>query len=187
VQRQSLQTVEEDRQRMLSVLSRHLPAITPEELEKKKNGFLKAMRFGFVVAGLLVVLAMASVVGAVYTVVRVRRPPPIKATEPAAPVADKPITLEMDGGGMIVRWSDDAEHLYGYDAHEIEGQPITRLFASDSEIERLYKELQSVHRTTFETVHKTKTGNAVPVRIDFRAVQDDAHPKAVIGLVCARR
>lgn len=188
VQGQALDRMNATYKKVQETLTKTLPLMQPGELEIKKQSLLHAMRMHMIFAGALAltgILMMAGVgVGAWRLwkgIPATKRPQEVKQEAPP----EHPI-LKMDLQGQIVSWSAAAEKLYEYEAFEITGQPISRLFASESEITRLYKEMKSTPHLRFETQHRAKSGVVFPVRVDFRPITDGGKVIA-IGLICHRR
>jgi PAS domain S-box-containing protein len=186
---QAAKLMDAEREQVVSTLNRYLPAMPPAELEARKVAILNAMRLHLAGAAGIALLGLASFVMVVIGAYRLlHAPAPIADGIYRAPVGPSPdAILQMDLKGMIIGWSTEAEALYGYSASEMHGQSIGRLFDSDSEIARLGKELQKAKRVTFETVHKTKAGLPIPIRIEFHTVTDAAGYASAISLACTRR
>jgi PAS domain S-box-containing protein len=186
---QAEKLMDAEREQVVSTLNKFLPAMPPAELEAKKETILNAMRFHLAGAGAIALLGVASLVIAVIVAYRLLHArAPIADGIYRAPVGPSPdAILQMDLKGMIIGWSTEAETLYGYSSAEMHGQSIGRLFESDSEIARLGKELLKAKRVTFETVHKTKAGAPIPIRIEFHTVTDAAGRASAISLACTRR
>jgi PAS domain S-box-containing protein len=184
--------MESQRNLVVSSLNRFLPAMAPAELEQRKQGYVRMMRIRTGVACLFALLALISLRIAVAAIGRANRgepliPPRKKKPVAAAPPEGPEPTLEMDLKGMISGWTPAAETLYGYTAQEMRGKSISKLFESESEISRLYKGLLDSPQTHFETLHKLKSGQVIPVRIQFCPLTDAAGRATAIGLICIRR
>jgi PAS domain S-box-containing protein len=93
----------------------------------------------------------------------------------------------MDLKGLISQWSAAAEALYGYTAADMQGKSVAKLFESESEITRLYKDLMENPQTVFQTTHRSKDGTIFRVRIEFRPVMEGPGKTVAIGLICSRR
>ncbi len=84
--------------------------------------------------------------------------------------------------GTVVSWNPGAEHLYGYRADEVVGQPQPRLYPAGREAEesdaldRLRRGGQVEH---FETTRLRRDGTEVPVSLTVSCVRDEAG--AVVG------
>jgi PAS domain S-box-containing protein len=80
--------------------------------------------------------------------------------------------------GMITTWNPAAEHMYGYTAEEIIGQPITVLCPPDrvAEIQDILSKIRSGERVSyFETLRQRKDGTIFPVSVAVSPVWDDRH------------
>jgi len=179
--------MDSEREQVIATLNRFLPAMPPAELEAKKGAIFRSMHLHLAAAFGLGLLGLLSLVTAALAIYR------LSHALPKIPVADGMYraeklgpTLEMDLKGTITAWSPAAVTLYGYSAAEMQGQSISRLFESESEISRLGQELQAAKQAIFETTHKTKTGASLQVRIEFRPVTDSSDRTTAIGLVCTR-
>jgi two-component system cell cycle sensor histidine kinase/response regulator CckA len=79
--------------------------------------------------------------------------------------------------GIIAHWNKGAEHIYGYEAEEAIGRPIT-LLASDDHKDEIPKILESIrngqHVEHFETVRVTKDGRHVNVSISISPIHNEA-------------
>jgi PAS domain S-box-containing protein len=181
-----------------NALTKHLPAMPPAELEARKNGYVRAIRFGLIGAAVLGLFGVVSFLMMVIGAYRLKRgdrlwgggkPAPSKAA-PAAPPVHPPEpepTLQMDLKGLISHWSAAAETLYGYSASEMRGKSVAKLFESETEISRLYKDLMENPQTVFQTTHKAKNGTIFRVQIEFRPVMEGPGKTVAIGLICSRR
>jgi PAS domain S-box-containing protein len=175
---------------VVAALNRFLPAMPPAELQDRRHGYVIAMRirFGMMFGmGLLALISLSAVSLASYRLKRGIRLWPEPKPKAKAPVAAPEPTLKMDLKGLIVQWSHAAERLYGYAEDEMTGQSISKLFESEEEIARLYKELLAAPQTTFETTHRGKEGTLFRVKIQFMPVSDDSGKTAAIGLICTHR
>lgn len=187
VQGQALDRLKADSEQIRATLNMLLPPMQPEDLERRKQGILKTIRYRLITAGLIGLAGAASVVITILGAYRLGRfntllaPRSAKASSP-----DTSPTLEIDLKGTITSWSKTAERLYGYSASEIRGQSIATLFAADSEINRLHHQMQSSAQTSFETTHKGKNGASIPVHIEFRRITGPTGRMTAIGLSCTR-
>jgi PAS domain S-box-containing protein len=80
--------------------------------------------------------------------------------------------------GMITTWNPAAEHMYGYTAAEIIGQPITVLCPPDrtAEIQEILGKIRSGERIPYhETTRQRKDGTIFPVSVAISPVWDDRH------------
>jgi len=78
--------------------------------------------------------------------------------------------------GIVVTWNRGAERIFGYTAEEVLGRPITMLIPPD----RLHEEPQIIARLQrgeriehFETVRRTKGGEAVDVSLTISPIKDE--------------
>jgi PAS domain S-box-containing protein len=174
-----------------AALNKFLPALPPAELQARKEALMGNIRWHMAATFLLAIIGTLSLVGFSLASYRIHRGEPVwkKTSRPTAArlaVVKEP-TVQMDLQGRITGWTTAAETLYGYSEMEMRGQSIAKLFDSESEISRLYRELQAAQHTSFETIHKAKNGQAFPIRIEFRPITDVAGQAKGIGLVCSRR
>jgi PAS domain S-box-containing protein len=188
------------RSQVVTALNKYLPAMPPAELEARKNGYARSIRFGLIAASALSLIGLLSFLMMVISVYRLKRGDPIwqggkpasressgaAAAAPAKEPEPEP-TLVMDLKGTVVGWSAAAEKLYGYLEAEVRGQSIAKLFESESEISRLYRDLMEAPQTIFQTTHRTKDGTIFRVRIEFRPVADPRGKVMAIGLLCSRK
>jgi PAS domain S-box-containing protein len=80
--------------------------------------------------------------------------------------------------GMITTWNPAAEHMYGYTAAEIIGQPVTVLCPPDrvAEIQAILSKIRSGERVSYhETLRQRKDGTVFPVSVAVSPVWDDRH------------
>ena len=80
--------------------------------------------------------------------------------------------------GMITTWNPAAEHMYGYTAEEIIGQPITVLCPPDrvAEIQEILSKIRGGQRVSYrETLRQRKDGTIFPVSVTVSPVWDDRH------------
>src|SRR6202044_2053330 len=80
--------------------------------------------------------------------------------------------------GVITTWNPAAEHMYGYTAAEIIGQPITVLCPPDraAEIQEILSKIRSGERVPYrETLRQRKDGTVFPVSLAVSPVWDDRH------------
>ncbi len=79
--------------------------------------------------------------------------------------------------GIITHWNKGAEHIYGYEAEEVIGRPIT-LLAPDDHKDEIPTILESIrngqHVEHFETVRITKDGRHVNVSVSISPIQNEA-------------
>ncbi len=83
--------------------------------------------------------------------------------------------ISKDLDGVITTWNTGAEHLFGYRAEEVIGQPVTILFPPD----RLHEESDILARIRggelvdhFETVRRRKDGTLVDISLTISPVRD---------------
>ena len=80
--------------------------------------------------------------------------------------------------GVITTWNPAAEHMYGYTAAEIIGQPVTVLCPPDrvAEIQAILSKIRSGERVSYhETLRQRKDGTVFPVSVAVSPVWDDRH------------
>lgn len=83
--------------------------------------------------------------------------------------------LSTDLNGTIITWNQAAEHLYGYSAQEIVGQPTSLLTPANKleESDHLLEEIaQGRHITHHETVRRRKDGSLVQVSLNISPIKD---------------
>jgi PAS domain S-box-containing protein len=86
---------------------------------------------------------------------------------------DAIISKNLDG--IVTSWNQGAERIFGYQAHEIIGQPITRIFPpyrikeEDQILARLRRGERIDH---FETVRRRKDGREIDVSLTISPVRD---------------
>ena len=79
--------------------------------------------------------------------------------------------------GVVLSWNVAAERMFGYEAAEIIGQPITRLFPPElvEEEERILERLRRGERIErYETVRMTRDGRHLDVGLTISPVRDVA-------------
>jgi PAS domain S-box-containing protein len=80
--------------------------------------------------------------------------------------------------GVITTWNPAAEHMYGYTAEEIIGQPVTVLCPPDrvAEIQEILSKVHAGERVPYhETLRQRKDGTIFPVSVTISPVWDDRH------------
>jgi len=90
--------------------------------------------------------------------------------------------LSKDLDGTILSWNAAASRLFGYDAHEIIGQPITLLIPPDlvAEESEIIAKLKSGERIEhYETTRLAKGGRVVDVALTISPIRDQSG--AVVG------
>jgi PAS domain S-box-containing protein len=84
----------------------------------------------------------------------------------------------VDTVGCVASWNSGAEHMLGYSADEILGEPAARFFvagnADDAAFEREMKEAQTTGRATSTGWRARKNGEHLYVEGVLSAVRDDA-------------
>ncbi|HEY7416284.1 MAG TPA: PAS domain S-box protein, partial [Ktedonobacteraceae bacterium] len=83
--------------------------------------------------------------------------------------------LSKDLDGIITSWNAAAEHMYGYSAQEIIGQPVTLLFLPDhqDEFTQIMERLRRGERVDhFETIRVRKDGSILPVSVTVSPVKN---------------
>ncbi|MFA5975401.1 MAG: PAS domain-containing protein [Elusimicrobiota bacterium] len=176
---QTVSTMDAQRSHLTETLNHFLPVMPPAQLEIRKQEFFWRIRLHTAAVCLLAFLGLVSLVGFALVLYRQGR----RYLFSAGP-APSGLTFQMDLKGVVTSWSVIAEELYGYRPSEMLGQSIVKLFESESEINRLYAELQAARQIFFETTHKTKPGASLQVRIEFRPIA--GHP-TTIGIICTPR
>lgn len=96
--------------------------------------------------------------------------------DPAAIVeSSEDAIISKDLNGMITSWNYAAEHLFGYTAEEMIGQPLQRLIPEDRHDEepKILERLQRGDRIRhYETVRRRKDGTAVEISLTVSPVKD---------------
>jgi PAS domain S-box-containing protein len=90
--------------------------------------------------------------------------------------------LTKDLNGIVLSWNPGAEHLLGYRADEIIGQPVTRLIPDsrqDEEAGILAQIRQGRPVAHFETVRRARDGSLVDVSLTISPVRD--HTGVIVG------
>ena len=83
--------------------------------------------------------------------------------------------ISKDLEGIIKSWNRGAERLFGYQAEEIVGQPITTLISEDrkdEEAEILQRLRMGERVENFETVRRRKDGSSVDVSLTASPIRD---------------
>jgi len=178
VQRQAVDRLKADREKLTGKLSELLPAMRPEDLERRKQSEFKDIRYRLIATGALGLAGVVTFAFALLLAYRQWLPPTERRWKS---------TFEIDMKGTIISWSKAAMDLYGFTPEEMRGQSIALLFSTESEIGRLYKQMQSGDQTAFKTTHKIKGGSTVPVRVQFLRITDKSGNLSSIGLECQRQ
>ncbi len=85
--------------------------------------------------------------------------------------------ISKDLNGIITSWNAGAERIYGYNAQEIVGQPITLLFAPDhqDEFRQIMERIRRGERVDhYETVRIRKDGTRRVVSVTVSPIKDSA-------------
>ncbi|HEX9016913.1 MAG TPA: PAS domain S-box protein [Chloroflexota bacterium] len=85
--------------------------------------------------------------------------------------------IGKDLDGIVTSWNRGAERLYGYDASEMVGRPISTIIPREAEHEfgEIMKQLRNGQRVnTYETVRRAKDGRMVRVSITVSPVLDSS-------------
>ena len=80
--------------------------------------------------------------------------------------------------GIVTSWNESAERLFGFTAHEMIGEPITRIIPKSMQHEEL-EILAKLHRgeriERYETIRVRKDGQPVDVSLAISPVRDSAN------------
>jgi PAS domain S-box-containing protein len=91
--------------------------------------------------------------------------------------------LGKDLNGIITSWNAAAEHMYGYSAQEIVGQPVTILYVPgrQDEFEQIMEHIYRGERVDhFETTRVCKDGTFLAVSVAVSPIEDGAG--SIIGV-----
>jgi PAS domain S-box-containing protein len=83
--------------------------------------------------------------------------------------------ISKDLNGRIKTWNHGAERLFGYQAEEIVGKPVTTLFPEghEDEEDRILARIKNGDRVeSFETTRQRKDGTLIPVSLTISPVRD---------------
>jgi PAS domain S-box-containing protein len=83
--------------------------------------------------------------------------------------------LGKDLQGIITSWNAAAEHMYGYTAQEIVGQPVTLLFMPDrqNEFMQIMARIQQGERIDhYQTIRVRKDGTSLNVSVTISPIKD---------------
>ncbi|ULA58674.1 MAG: hypothetical protein LZF60_80066 [Nitrospira sp.] len=83
--------------------------------------------------------------------------------------------ISKDLNGIITSWNRGAQHLFGYTAGEMIGQPVLRLIPQDRQNEepRILERLRRGERIDhYETVRKRKDGTLVEISLSVSPIKD---------------
>jgi PAS domain S-box-containing protein len=189
---QAEKAMDVQRQQIVVILNKFLPALPPAEMESRKASIMTTMRLHMAAVGGIALIGLVTLTVVVIGIYRaLHAPVPITNGVYRAPVASEPrpteARIQMNLKGQITEWTAGAEALYGYSAVEMLGESIGKIFESESEIARLGQELQKAKRADFDTSHKTKGGAVILVRIEFHSVAEAVGHPTAISLICNRR
>lgn len=84
--------------------------------------------------------------------------------------------VSKDLNGIVTSWNAGAEHIFGYTAEEIIGQPISILFPADrlNEEPEILKHIINGEKVEhFETIRKRKDGKPINVSVTISPLKDD--------------
>src|SRR5215813_5945958 len=85
--------------------------------------------------------------------------------------------ISKDLNGVIATWNSGAERLFGYEANEVIGQPITILFPPEmlDEEARILARIKRGERIEhFETVRQRKDGKRIQISLTVSPIKDAA-------------
>ncbi|HJZ34252.1 MAG TPA: PAS domain S-box protein [Hyphomicrobiaceae bacterium] len=83
--------------------------------------------------------------------------------------------VSKDLNGIVATWNRGAEKLFGYQAHEVVGNPITMLFPAelqDEEVRILARIKRGERIEHFETVRQRKDGSRIQVSLTVSPIRD---------------
>jgi PAS domain S-box-containing protein len=85
------------------------------------------------------------------------------------------IVVAVDRHGNVIFYNDGAEDTLGYNAHEILGTPVSRLYPDEEEARRVMHAMRDGEGSvkTFETEFVAKDGHRVPVAISGSIIHDE--------------
>jgi len=85
------------------------------------------------------------------------------------------IVVAVDRTGIVIFYNAGAEGSLGYNAHEILGTPVTRLYPDEAEARRVMQAMRDGggRVSTFETEFVAKDGRKVPVAISGSIIHDE--------------
>lgn len=85
------------------------------------------------------------------------------------------IVVAVDKSGTVIFYNDGAEETLGYQAEEVLGTPVERLYPEVEEARRVMKALRDGEGqiNTFETEFVAKDGHRVPVAISGSIIHDE--------------
>ncbi len=85
------------------------------------------------------------------------------------------IVVAVDRKGVVIFYNDGAEDTLGYNANEVLGTPVARLYPDEGEARRVMQAMRDGggHISTFETEFVAKNGHKVPVAISGSIIHDE--------------
>ena len=85
------------------------------------------------------------------------------------------IVVAVDGNGVVIFYNAGAEGSLGYNANEVLGTPVVRLYPSETEARRVMQAMRDGggRVSTFETEFVAKDGRKVPVAISGSIIHDE--------------
>ncbi len=81
--------------------------------------------------------------------------------------------VAVDGNRGICTFNKAAEEVYGYPFSEVAGQPVAMLYASDSEAQRVGREMMAHGQFRGEVMSRRKDGSVFPSRIVAKLLKND--------------
>lgn len=85
------------------------------------------------------------------------------------------IVVAVDRQGVVIFYNDGAQDTLGYEAAEILGTPVSRLYPDATEARRVMQAMRDGggHVSTFETEFVAKDGRHVPIAISGSIIYDE--------------
>ena len=85
------------------------------------------------------------------------------------------IVVAVDRKGIVIFYNDGAQDTLGYDADEILGTPVARIYPDQAEAKRVMEAMRAGEGrvNTFETEFVAKDGHHVPVAISGSIIHDE--------------
>jgi len=85
------------------------------------------------------------------------------------------IIIAVDKGGAVIFYNGGAQATLGYEAREVLGTPVVRIYRDGDEARRVMAAMRGGKGQvkTFETEFKAKDGHAVPVAISGSIIHDE--------------
>ncbi len=96
--------------------------------------------------------------------------------------------IGKDLDGIITSWNKGAEHIYGYTAEEVVGQPVANLTPAErsDEIPQILEKLKrGEHIKNSETVRVTKSGGRIDISLTASPIRDEAG--TIVGVSAVER